>query len=230
LYHSSETQQRIQRALAARTSKKMTQETLPIKKHALSSLVLARAGENDIARLTEHLPDLDDSNNALRRQSQLAIAAYKAGVCVSANLNVGGFDTHGDHDNRQFARLSTLLQGVDFLIEEAERQGVADKVVVAIGSDFGRTPGYNAQNGKDHWSITSMMFLGDGIRGNRVIGASTERHRPLTVNPETLALDENGVRITPGHIHRSLRKLAGIDTGTLSQLYPIRTEDMPLFT
>lgn len=230
LYHSGETQQRIQRALAERTAKKMTQETLSVRKHALNSLVLARAGENDIARITEFLPDLDNSNNALRRQAQLAIAAYKAGVCVSANLNVGGFDTHGDHDNRHFARLTTYFEGVDFLLEEAERQGVADKVVVAMGSDFGRTPGYNAQNGKDHWSITSMMFAGSGIRGNRVVGASTERHRPLKVNPETLALDESGVRITPAHVHASLRKLAGIESSELAQRYPIRVEDMPLFT
>ena len=229
LYHSSETQQRIKRALAARSGKKMTQETLPIRKDALSSLMIARAGENDIARLTEHLPTLDGSNNALRRQSQLAIAAYKAGICVSANLNVGGFDTHGDHDNNHFPRLANLLQGVDFLMDEAERQGVADKLVVAIGSDFGRTPGYNAGNGKDHWSITSMMFMGAGIRGNRVIGATTDRHRPLKVNAQTLALDEAGSRITPGHVHSELRKLAGIDTGEISQLYPIRGEAMPLF-
>jgi uncharacterized protein (DUF1501 family) len=229
LFHSAETQQRIQRTLAERSGKMMGQSTLPIRRNALSSLMIARSGENDISRLIDFLPTLDNSNNRMRRQAQLAIAGYKAGVCVSANLNAGGFDTHGDHDDRHFPRLVGLMDGVDFLLDEAERQGVADKVVVAIGSEFGRTPGYNAGNGKDHWSITSMMFAGAGISGNRVIGATTERHRPLKVNPTSLALDEAGIRITPGHVHRALRKLAGIDAGDIAQLFPIRAEDLPLF-
>jgi len=229
LYHSTATQDRIQQAIAARASAKLQRESLHVRKRAINNLVLARAGENEIARLTEFLPDLDNSNNRLRRQAQLAIAGYKAGVCVSANLNVGGFDTHGDHDNRHFAQLTTYFEGVDFLLEEAERQGVADKVVVVMGSDFGRTPGYNAQNGKDHWSITSMMFAGGGITGNRVIGASTERHRPLNVDPQTLRVSETGLRLTPAHIHQSMRQFAGIDKSALTQRYPLLVESLKLF-
>ena len=228
-FHSAATQERIKRALAARTERKMRKESLSVKKQAIGSLVLARAGENEIARLTEFLPDLDNSPNRLRRQAQLAIAAYKAGVCVSANLNATGFDTHGDHDRRHFDSLRSYFEGVDFLLEEAERQGVADKVVVVMGSDFGRTPGYNAQNGKDHWSITSMMFAGAGITGNRVIGSTTERHRPINVDSQTLQPSETGVRITPAHIHHSMRELAGINQMPLTQRYPLSVQPLNLF-
>ena len=162
-------------------------------------------------------------------QAQLAIAAYKAGIAASANLTVGGFDTHGDHDNRQFASLRRYLEGVDFLMEEAERQGIADNIVVVMGSDFGRTPGYNMNMGKDHWSITSMMFMGTGIPGNTVIGETNHGHVAKTVNPETLELDENGIRITPEHIHLSLRQLAGVWGHPLEQNFPIGVEKMPLF-
>ena len=60
--------------------------------------------------------------------------------------------------------MQRLLEGVDFLMEEIERQGLTDKVIVMIGSDFARTPWYNDGNGKDHWSITSMMLMGPVLR------------------------------------------------------------------
>lgn len=227
--HTEETEARIQAAQRARLERQQAAQRLPRLKHAMNSLFVARAGENEIKRLTEFLPSqLDNSNNRMRRQAQVAIAAYKAGVCAAANLNSGGFDTHGDHDNRQSAALTRVTQGVDFLWEEAERQGVADRMVVVMGSDFGRTPGYNAQNGKDHWSITSMVLMGAGIPGNRVIGATTERHRPLTVNPQSLAIDESGVRITPGHVHRALRELANVDGTELDRQFPLADAPLPL--
>lgn len=228
--YTEQTQSRLQMAARARLERKMAKQRLPRLSHALNSLFIARSGENEIRRLTEFMPeDLDNSNNRLRRQAQVALAAYKAGVCAAANLSVGGFDTHGDHDNRQGGALTTFTQGVDFLWDEAERMGVADKMVVVMGSDFGRTPGYNGQNGKDHWSITSMMLMGRGIPGNTVIGTTDDGHRPNTVNPQTLAPDENGIRITPGHVHKALRKLAGLQGSELDRQFPIVQEDLPLF-
>ena len=79
--------------------------------------------------------------------------------------------------------MAKLLHAADFIMEEATRAGIRDRVGLVIGSDFGRTPKYNAGNGKDHWPITSMMMMGAGIRGNRVIGATDEERRPVTVDP-----------------------------------------------
>ena len=42
-----------------------------------------------------------------------------------------------------------------------------DQIVVVVGSEFARTPGYNGGNGKDHWPITSMIVMANGIDGNR---------------------------------------------------------------
>ena len=38
----------------------------------------------------------------------------------------------------------------------AEQHGVADRMVVVIGSDFGRTNFCNSENGKDHWPSRSL--------------------------------------------------------------------------
>ena len=229
-FHSDATVERIRVAQEERLSAAIQSRQLPKVLAAMDTLYTARIGENEVRRLTDFLPsDLDNSQNQLRRQAQIAIASYKAGLSVAANLNTGGFDTHGNHDQNHIPSVSRLLAGADFVMDEAERQGVADKVVVVIGSDFGRTPGYNDTNGKDHWSITSYMIMGAGIAGNRVVGGSDARHHPKTVNPETLALDDNGIRITPSHIHKELRRLAGISDDEIAARFPLTAESLNLF-
>ncbi len=228
-YHTNETWERIQKYRKDRNDTVMAGKELPLRKRTRARLFDSRVGTNQLKQLSEYLPELDNTNNPLRRQAQLAIAAYKAGIAASANLATGGFDTHGDHDNRQFNALRRFTEGVDFLMDEAERQGVADDIVVVMTSDFGRTPGYNMNNGKDHWSITSMMLMGKGIPGNTVIGATTHGHVPHTVNPGTLELDPTGIRLTPEHVHVALRKLTGIYGHEIEQLFPIAAEDLPFF-
>jgi uncharacterized protein (DUF1501 family) len=103
-------------------------------------------------------------------------------------------------------------------------------VVVVVGSDFGRTPSYNAGNGKDHWSITSMLAFGKGIPGDRVVGATDEHFDPKTVDPKTLAPSDGGVRITPGHVQKALRRLAGIEASPVVAPFPVpEGEDLALF-
>ena len=48
---------------------------------------------------------------------------------------------------------------MDYLWDYAETHGVADRMVVVIGSDFGRTNFYNSQDGKDHWPIGSYIVM-----------------------------------------------------------------------
>lgn len=229
-YHTEATSQRIAAAQRERLQAMMERQRLPRIRNHMGMLYNARAGENELRRLTEFLPEqLDNSNNPMRRQAQVAIAGYKAGITVAANLSVGGFDTHGNHDATHIPRLQTLLEGVDFLFEEAELQGIADRMVVVIGSDFARTPGYNSGNGKDHWSITSMMLAGPGIPGGKVIGTTDERHRAIPVDPVTLQPNPNGVRIKPAHVHQALRKLAGIEDADVTRSFPVYEDPLPLF-
>lgn len=225
-FHTEETMKRIEMAQRSRIEAMRSTATLPKLEKSIGTLHLARSSDNVLARLLDYLPE-DRPNNGLQRQAQLAIAAYKAGACVSAVLSQGGFDTHGNHDNNHIPRLDSLFQGVDYIWEEAERQGVADRVVVVVGSDFGRTPGYNMNDGKDHWSVTSMILMGAGIEGNRTIGGSTYRHALKTVDPSTLETLEGdqGVRIEPGHIHLELRKHAGIDATELNAAFPLDLDD-----
>jgi hypothetical protein len=208
-YHSPAAEELIADWRRGRTEDARAEQKLPRIQAALDNLLAVRGGANELELLQSYLPD-PLASDATQRKIQIAVAAYKAGLAVSASFAHSNFDTHSDNDNQQIALLNTYLGNVDFLWEEAVRQGVSDRIVIAMGSDFARSPGYNGGNGKDHWEITSMMFMGAGIEGNRVVGATDDSQFAMTVDPETLALSSSGVRISPEAIHRGLRDLMGI--------------------
>ena len=90
-------------------------------------------------------------------------------------------------------------------MRRAEELKIRDKLVVVVQSEMGRTPTYNNGNGKDHWSIGSVMFLGRGIKGNRVIGATDEKQFHVPLDPQTLALRQGQGHPRPprAHPHRA---------------------------
>jgi hypothetical protein len=61
------------------------------------------------------------------------------------------------------------------LIEDLEERGMLQDTVVAVLSEFGRTPRLNARGGRDHYPAAWTNFLcGGNIRGGQVVG-STDR-------------------------------------------------------
>ena len=177
-----------------------------------------------------------DANNRfrsrLKRQAQLAVLAFKARVAVSADLRLGGFDTHDFHDEDAGWLLGNLTDSVDFLWDYAEINGLADRLVVVIGSDFGRTNKYNADQGKDHWPIGSFVVMEKNQRWtNRVIGQTDALHFAHKLNPSTLQRDDaGGILIHPRHVHKALRRYLGIADSAGSRQFPFSsTEDLRLF-
>jgi len=229
-FHQLDVADKIRAAREKRHEAYLAKQQLPRLQHAMSTLYTARFGQNDLKKLSQYLPPPDMLGQGLIRQVNFALAAYQAGICVSANLSIGGFDTHGNNDQQQFDRLADILQAIDYLMVEAEKRGVGDKVIVMAGSDFGRTPGYNTDDGKDHWNITSMLLMGAGIPGGKLVGKTTDRHGPVKLDPATLQESAGGIALKPGHIHRALRKLAGIDQSEVLKGAGLKEEeDLPLF-
>ncbi len=225
-FFSSASYAAIQQAREQRLIRLRMAESLPKRRSQMEQLQTVRNTEVELQTLLNYLPD--EVSTGLQGQAEVALAAFASGLAVSANLNAGGFDTHGDHDTDHSDSLTQLLQGIDHLWDQIEAQGLQDKVTVVVGSDFGRTPFYNEGNGKDHWNITSIMAMGAGITGNRVIGATDENFEVLALNPSSLQLDDSGILITPHHIHRSLRDFLGV-TDELDNLFPIGAEKLDLF-
>lgn len=219
---------RIRQAAAERHADHADHEHLPSRREAMSSLFTSKLGALELNRLKEYLPSSFPTDNPMKAQALIAAAAFKAGICVSVNMVFGGFDSHARNDAEQYAKLPKVLEGIDVLMERAGELGIRDKVVVVAASDFGRTPRYNSGNGKDHWSIGSVMIMGQGVRGNRVIGATDEEQRAFTINANTLQLEHNGIKIRPEHIHRALRTHAGIIDHPISRRFELDGEDLNL--
>jgi hypothetical protein len=227
-YTAPSNHERLLRYVAERRQRKIAAQTLPRLRAAIEKLDAAHGSENELARLVAELPDLSLFTTGLGRQAAVAIAGYRTGITISANLSTGGFDTHSDHVNRQTQALDRLSSGIDEIWDEVVLHGLEDRVVILVTSDFGRTPGFNDGNGKDHWPVTSMMVMGPGIVGNRVVGASDEGHRGLTVDPVTLAPDPEGIVLTPAHVSRALRELAGVSSSVGARAFPIEADLLPI--
>lgn len=227
-YHDDFALDRIEQALAERRSDRSGQPLLPRQERAENMLYAAQLNSRALQRVTPHIPK-DIPKQRLAQQAEIALASFKAGVCVSANLSIGQFDSHANNDADQMKLIPEFLEGIAYVLHRAEDLQIRDQLVVIVQSEMGRTPTYNQGNGKDHWSIGSIMFLGPGIRGNRVIGATDDKQFAVPIDPRTLANDEsNGIRIRPEHIHASLRQLAEIAEHPHSRKFPLGIKDEEL--
>ena len=174
----------------------------------------------------------DNFYSTLRRQAQLAVLAFKTGVAVAADLWLRGFDTHATHDPDHEWLLGNLTDSIDYLWEYAEEHGVADRLVVVIGSDFGRTNFYNAESGKDHWPIGSFVVMEKNQSWTgRAVGETDGLHFAQRINPRTLRRDDRGGTIIyPKHVHKALRRYLGIANTPGAQRFPFNnTEDFAFF-
>lgn len=223
-YHDDFALRRIDRALAERRAQRTAQPLLPRRQRAENMLYAAQVNSKALARVTPHVPK-DIPKQRLARQAEIALASFKAGVCVSANLSIGQFDSHANNDRDQLKLIPELLEGIAYVLRRAEELQIREKLVVIAQSEMGRTPTYNKGDGKDHWSIGSMMFLGPGIQGNRVIGATDEKQFAVSLDPQTLTtVTEQGIRVRPEHVHEALRQFAGIADHPHSQGFPLGVE------
>jgi len=219
-YHDGFALDRIEQTLREHHEMRGSQPRLPRVERGESMLYGAQVNSRALERVTQYIP-AELPKERLLQQAEIALVSFRAGVCVSANLNIGQFDSHANNDEDQMKLIPELLAGIAWLLRRAEELQIRDRLVVIVQSEMGRTPKYNKGHGKDHWSIGSAMFLGRGIQGNRVIGATNEGQFAVPVNPRTLALDsDNGIAVRPEHIHQSLRELAGIADHPLSKKFP----------
>lgn len=242
--------QRIQQAQQSRIQRQQNSEPLPQRRAQLSQLFGIRNEESNLGELTVQLDNIQQyvtpeegeqhpawhwnpsRADSLKSQAQVVAAAFRSNLAASANLNFGGFDTHGDHDSRAYPRLGDLLEGVNYLCEVLKFSGIADKTTIVIGSDFGRTPYYNSGNGKDHWPVTSVMVVHPDTvsTGGKVFGASTTEFRSQAVNRQTGLPDSSGEVLEPKHVNIALRQLMGIDSSGVVGNYPLNFTPFNIFS
>lgn len=242
-YHTDNTRSLIDQASAARRQRQLAEQRLQRLTLAMSEHDAAR--NRDVGTLRNFVDDLgnrsDPSSYVDSRQqarnlfnsAQTAFAAFESGAAATAQIRMGGFDTHEDHDNRHYPRLMDYLAAVDNIIADANQRGIGNRLIIVMASDFARTNRYNNDNGKDHWAHTSMMVWGSSnhFNGDRVVGGTDNEQRSRRVNPGTLAFDNNGIELNPEYMHQALRSLAGIEQNpNVTSAFPFPQQVLPIFT
>jgi len=256
VYHHPEVMDLIKARQQTRTTRLLEAQGLPHLRAALGKLQSARATEDALAAILAPLDSIPEvartEPNPLLDPARTAMAAMAAGICKCANLSMRGFDTHSDHDDLEDGhrtRLQELFDAIDYVMTLSATLGFADRLVVVVGSDFGRTK-YNrpvlqegdapAGAGKDHWPITSMMLVGrdipPGVVGETRVVEALFGVQALPVRPSNggivTAAEEipgESTLIGPVHVHHALRCLAGIRDHPIARRYAVhRAGDLPL--
>ena len=106
------------------------------------------------------------SKNQLAAALQLAAELISTGTGVKLlHVTLGGFDTHYTELNRHDDLMGYLDSAVSAFYQDLAAHGVADKVLIATWSEFGRRPRENASGGTDHGSAAPVILIGDPVRG-----------------------------------------------------------------
>jgi hypothetical protein len=133
----------------------------------------------------------------------LARRLVEAGVTFVTVLSGGQWDTHADNFSTLKQRsLPFVDRALAALVSDLHERGLDRRVMVLITGEFGRTPGINAQAGRDHWpGAFSVLFAGGGLKVGQVVGATDN----LAMHPITHSY-------SPGDVLATVYGFLGIDT------------------
>ena len=90
-------------------------------------------------------------------------------------VGLGGWDTHYDNFTAVEARCNVLDQAYANLLIDLEAKGLLDTTIVALSTEFGRTPEIHGdrKNGRNHHPRAySSLLAGGGIKGGMVYGST----------------------------------------------------------
>jgi hypothetical protein len=118
----------------------------------------------------------------------LARRLVEAGVTF-VTVAEGNWDHHNALWQQCKQQLPPLDNAIATLVEDLHSRGLADKVLVLVWGEFGRSPRIS-NGGRDHWpGAMSAVVAGGGLKMGQVIGATNRKgespvERPL--RPEDL--------------------------------------------
>jgi hypothetical protein len=107
-------------------------------------------------------------------------------------VTLGGWDTHDNNFEQVKALCQTLDPAWSALTDDLKDRGLLDSTLVVWAGEFGRTPGINPRQGRDHYPVAwSVVLGGGGIKGGQSVGRTSQdgmkvEGRPVSV-PDLLA-------------------------------------------
>lgn len=122
--------------------------------------------------------------------SRRLIEAGTRFVEVSHNLNFingTGWDTHNEGQLNQHLLIRELDDALSALVEDLERKKLLDRTLIAIGTEFGRPPEFDARGGRGHQSkCYSLLLSGGGLRHRGAYGVTDELAKNVVESPVSI--------------------------------------------
>src|SRR5262245_20524415 len=117
-----------------------------------------------------------------------------------------GYDSHRRHlEWSKTELLPPTDAAIASLLEDLSDRGLLKETLVIVMGEFGRTPRFNKDGGRDHWpACFSVLLAGGGVRGGQVYGSSDKIAAYPTSSP-----------VSPQDLIATLYHCLGIDPHTL---------------
>jgi hypothetical protein len=91
------------------------------------------------------------------------------------NGNAGGWDAHGALRQNHGTNCAQVDKPIAALLRDLKQRGMLDETLVVWATEFGRSPGTEGADGRDHHPFGfSVWMAGGGIKGGVVHGATDE--------------------------------------------------------
>lgn len=166
----------------------------------------------DISKEPQHVREAygvkDGPAGAFARQCLMARRLSEAGVRF-VEICQPGWDHHNNLHKGLIERCGNVDQPTAALLADLEQRGLLEDTLVLFGSEFGRLPTAQGQDGRDH-NITgySMFLAGAGVKAGYTHGGT----------------DEVGIKAVDGQmhtndLHATLLALMGLDHERLTYSY-----------
>lgn len=168
--------------------------------------------------------------NGAKGNAAIAAQALTNGISQSVSLSIAqGID---DHDSWGDTHATNLADGFDALgnliayLKKTPYKGGStmtwDHTTLLVFSEFARTPLLNGRAGRDHHLASSCLVAGPGIKGNQVIGATSDVAMAVRNVDATTGKpdDANGIQLRPADIHATLLHSMGLSYEHLTNQSP----------
>ena len=177
-----------------------------LEKRAADGVLRARMNSFDTARgMMREAPEVFDlnresdqslelygmkrgDNQSFAWQCLVARRMIERGVRVVELIDTGShdnWDSHGDMESHR-PKARRVDQAITALIGDLETRGLLDETLIAICTEFGRTPWSDGGNGKgrNHYAKAfSCLLAGAGVRGGITYGETDEFGASIIANP-----------------------------------------------
>jgi len=166
-------------------------------------------------------------------RAAIAAQAITNGLSQAVSVTVGsGLDTHDDNwaadqVSRQRSGWNAVADFITYMKNTLDPNGKPfwDRMIILATSEFARTPRLNTRNGRDHFLYSSAVIAGNGIKGNQVVGASSDYdYHGVPVDHVTGKPDEMGEFLRPPDVHATILEAAGYDQKHISNQNPVRIQ------